>query len=429
MASKIKSYSSMDFYLFASLSISLVIWASLYFMGSRDWGNSFFATSFVVGSFYYFSKGVGHGDLFKESRYYSILFIFQIISLVGIGLQEQIVGAIYLSLIPSCMGHYHSMVFEGISRFDRTRTGLGFFIVPVLGVAIFESSFDGNLLFGQEGIFLTTFLCWSVMTIYTGAGIFKGKKLNLPHLFNGENRVAPKVDRGQEDRLFFHDVINQTHGMNLMLGNRISKGVGINASECRDLMGEIRVVQAQIKDHYKFTHKNLVNNYEFVSFEFAKRWIERTVSSFLPSGLVDSTFVYNGYVADDASYDEKKLAVIHYPSFSRILTNMIKNISEVKAYDVHLEFDFDDSGMILTVKNKVFDQNQNAVNLEHKLRESILNSERNPVLKNELGLGLESISALCKEQGGEFNFYLEDGYWVNKVYLPSPSVTNDQLAA
>ncbi len=429
MSASIKKYGSMDYYLIASFCASMLIWMSLYFFEGRPVIDSFFASTFVVGSYFFLHRGIGQGILFRESKNYAALFIFQIVTLVGLSLQEQVVGAIYLALIPSCMGHYHSVVFEGITKTNRNRTGLGFFVIPLLGMAIFESIFDRQFLVGQEGIFAITFLMWSVMTIYTGSSIFRGKDFSVASIFNRRFSTMDKMDRDRDDRLFFHDIINQTHGINLMLSNRISKGVGVDSTECRDLMGEIRIIQAQIKDHYKFSHKNLVNNYEYVSFDFARRWIERTVDSFLPTGLVESTFVYRGLVSPTASKEEKKKAVIHYPSFSRILTNLIKNISEVKAHDVYLEFEYDGSGLLCTVKNKVFDQEGNVVNLEHKLRESILNSSRNPVLKNESGIGLESISSICREQGGDFHFYLEDGYWVNKVFLPTPHVNGEQLAA
>ena len=34
------------------------------------------------------------------------------------------------------------------------------------------------------------------------------------------------------------------------------------------------------------------------------------------------------------------------------------------------------------------------------------------------GLGLKSIANLCEEQGGDFTFAIEDGYWVNLIRLP-----------
>lgn len=409
-AINIRKNSSIDVYLNISLFVSAIVWWCFYGMEPQKWHQSFFASNLFFGSYIMMREMLGKSYLFQRPSVYSSVFFFQIFSFLGIAFQEQAIGLLYLAIIPAMMGHYHAIVVDHRDYTTRQRTGIGFFLVPLFAIIALHNILPSAINISREAPILGLFVCWSLISLYSGSAQFQSSIGHITKFLQNTHQLPSSIDRGEADRLFFHDVINQTHGINLFLSSRISKNESVSPPQCRELLSEIRVIQAQIKDHYKLSHKNLVNNYEHVAFASIRKWIDRTVESFLPSDLVSTIITYNGL--------DRYSGTIHYPSFSRIFTNIIKNVSEVKTHEVWIHFEHHDRGVVFTVKNRLFEDDQNIVNLEQKLRENILNADRNPVVQGESGLGLESIYRQCRDQGGEFDFYLEDGHWVNKVFLP-----------
>jgi signal transduction histidine kinase len=193
--------------------------------------------------------------------------------------------------------------------------------------------------------------------------------------------------------------------------------LGLTVEESQAVYNEIRLIQSLIKDHFGFVHKNLSNSYEYVSLEFARKGVESLVRSYLPKHLVKCNFVYMGTPAD---------CVIHYPSFSRILTNLIKNIADHSATEVEIVFAAEKNALNFFIKNKVLKLKNERLRLAEDLG-SIILSERSTATAGN-GLGLESVAFLTEKLGGTFQFLLEGDYWVTKVVLPcAPAVSKSPL--
>ena len=406
----LKEMKAIDIYLSLSLLSAMLLFAISGSLADSVYVGYFFSASLCVGSFLIYRELSGKSFLFQRTSVYASVFFFQIFCLVGYSFETSSIGGIYLALIPAIMGHYYAQRVDHSDASLRRRTGIGFFAVAVLCIISVQAFYPATKFLWREVAVWSIFLCWSMGSLYSSSNLFSLVPGRIKSLLSAGNNQLADIDRDRSDRLFFHDVINQTHGINLFLSSRISKGEGISPQQCRELLSEMRIIQAQIKDHYKFEHKNLVNSYEIVSFSSIRKWIDRTVTSFLPSDFVETSIVYAGVDLHPGS--------IHYPSFTRIFTNIIKNISEVKTHEVWVNFECSASGVTFLVRNLIFDSENRTSNIEKKLREQILNSDRNPIIQGESGFGLESIHRLCLDQGGEFEFYLQDGYWVNKVYLP-----------
>jgi hypothetical protein len=71
-------------------------------------------------------------------------------------------------------------------------------------------------------------------------------------------KETPQTNEGDlKEKLFFHDIINQTHGLLLFFGQKELSQESIEGHELKMLASEIKTLQSLIRDHYNFRHKNL----------------------------------------------------------------------------------------------------------------------------------------------------------------------------
>ena len=192
--------------------------------------------------------------------------------------------------------------------------------------------------------------------------------------------------KDNRDHLFFHDLINHIHGMLLFLNYRMEDKKGFGISDCQKLVKELQVLQSLIQDHFGLTHKNLSSNHSYADISFIKKEVKNIIANFLPGKSCKIDFKGN------------HRGEIHYIAYCRIIGNIMKNMSESHAYGLEFVFNFKKDGLYLTTKNKIH---------FGKGKEDI-----------KEGRGLLSVQNLCKEEGGEFLFLREGGFWINKVFLP-----------
>lgn len=204
----------------------------------------------------------------------------------------------------------------------------------------------------------------------------------------------------KREHLFFHDLINLTHGLILFLNQRQSANKNISVDEIQMLEKEIRTLQNLMKDHFKFQHKNLSHLEEsddWVSFNIAEIAVKSLIHNYLPNSSVE-IFVTNEMPQADQ-------AIIYFPIFYRIMNNLIKNMAEAKVENVSIFFKLNQSGLTIKTENKMPDDTSQ--------------------IKN--GLGLESIRQLSIENHGYFNFEVSNGKWLNSIYLPGPNRKSSEL--
>ena len=118
----------------------------------------------------------------------------------------------------------------------------------------------------------------------------------------------------KREHLFFHDLINLTHGLILFLNQRQSANKNISVDEIQMLEKEIRTLQNLMKDHFKFQHKNLSHLEEsddWVSFNIAEIAVKSLIHNYLPNYSVE-IFVTNEMPQADQ-------AIIYFPIFYRIM--------------------------------------------------------------------------------------------------------------
>ena len=236
-------------------------------------------------------------------------------------------------------------------------------------------------------------------------------------MFSFKKKLIRSQDSNQDvqkDQLFFHDIINQTHGLLLFLSSKILANKGVDHAELLMMEKEIKTLQSLIRDHYKGSHKNLVQTYEWVPFSYAKLGIASLCHTYLENVEIKIEFVLNGHDEND---------LIYYPAFYRIMNNLIKNISE--SYCLHVEFVFTmkEAGLFIETKN-LMNKAQGDNSSEYLAR--VILDEKTSSIKS---LGLESIHHMAEEHGGSFSFEINNNVWINKIFLPVKSLKTDKIPA
>lgn len=210
----------------------------------------------------------------------------------------------------------------------------------------------------------------------------------------------------KRERLFFHDIVNLTHGLILFLNQKQNSKKSINGDEIQILEKEVRSLQSLIKDHFQYKHKNLSQTYDWVPFNVA----EIAVNSLIQTYLLDKS----AQIFIRKNFKEENLPV-YFPIFYRIMNNLIKNMAEAKSNEIHIDFKSTSEGFFIETRNQ-YSSAEDLKRISDNLSRIILD-EKTKVIKQ--GLGLESIHYLAIECGGKFDFEISNNYWINRIFLPS----------
>ena len=243
---------------------------------------------------------------------------------------------------------------------------------------------------------------------------------------NKNTHQDSEIDK--RERLFFHDIINLTHGLILFFNQRQSANKEISVSEISMLEKEIRTLQSLIKDHFHFKHKNLSMTYDWVPFSVAEMALNGLIQTYFGEQSVKTFIHLDGKISYERSLEERESAVVYYPAFYRIMNNIIKNMAEAKSCELHFHFNYFENGFLIETKNRI-----NSTDSQKKIADNIsqiILEEKFEELKTHpensgIGLGLESVHHLSHEHGGRFDFEIVDDFWINKITLPVPPSKKD----
>ncbi|MBT3236465.1 MAG: hypothetical protein HN353_10980 [Bdellovibrionales bacterium] len=428
-------------YLDCSLAISLLLWGGLYLTDRTFLPDSFFLSTLVVTNFITWS--VGKISFYKELGVYTqLFFLLQITLLVGMGVEYHSISALVLALFPTVFGVHHMLMHKRKSEYGPLVDGAVLLLITV-GVYIYwQEFFHSNLLLNRDGMFLFSALLWGLGMIYAADGyglqlvMRKGKQASFPRESESDNR------------LFFHDIINHTHGLQLFLRGRVDQEQGISAIECGLIANDIELMQAQLQDHFGYRHRNLASDTVIQPFALLKSDVESIISNFLPSDRVELEIIFKSqsevpdyqptvvpitWISNRKSEDvvTQRGSALHIPSFIRILTNLVKNISDDRSRSVQVIFYDRPEGLTIITKSRLFQSDSSLEDVRRDGVEHLFSHEGDGTnssgLDRSSGLGHESIAKLCQEQGGSFDFIIEGEFWVNQVFLPDQNSSDKIL--
>lgn len=412
------THSLLDLYLSESFFLSIFLWMGLnVFSGHSEF--EFFSSLLLAAHYQFYIYAKGDLDKLDHCLEIPALFVFQIFSFVGLSFSLSVASPLFIAIIPCLAGMYYFLYQDGKTPERAESKSWTLIAIGLSSFFIFQGVKQSEFLNFNEGVCLTVFSLWALGTIYFGNEFFLKQRRSLfKRLRNGKQRIE-EVQVNKE-RYFFHDIINHTHGLNLFLESKILDTKGLTPLDTSRVADEIKLFQTLISDHFGYSHKDLGPSGEFVSFEFAKMGLFNLVENFLGADDIDCHMIFKGDIASDFSYQESKKAMVHYPTFHRVMNNLIKNISEENSKLIEFTFDYDQHGLNITVKNKILSLKENESFLERELEDIILESNVHNLRDRRSGLGLESIHSLVTEVDGSFHFSIEGEYWVSEVFLPRP---------
>ncbi|PIK15639.1 GHKL domain-containing protein [Halobacteriovorax sp. JY17] len=422
-----QTHNLIDLYLSESFYLSIVLWLGLNTYSSSS-KVDFFSTLLLVAHYQFYIYAKGALDKVAHRWELPALFVFQIFSFIGLSFSLSISAPLFISIIPCLAGMYYFLYQDGKTPESAQRKSWTLMAIALSSFFIFQGVKESEFLSFNEGICLAVFSLWTLGTIYFGNEfILKQRKNLFDRLRSGKQKIEEV--HANKERYFFHDIINHTHGLGLFLETKMSEKKGLSPLDTSRVADEIKLFQTLIRDHFGYSHKDLGSNSEFVNFEFAKMGLFNLVENFLGGDHIDCHMIFKGDIASDFSYQESKRVMVHYPTFHRVMNNLIKNISEEKSKLIEFTFDYAKEGLHITVKNKILSLKENDSYLERELEDIILESNVHSLQERRSGLGLESIHSLVTEVDGSFHFSIEGEYWVSEIFLPRPFEFQKKSAA
>lgn len=407
-----------DLYLLLSFAVSATLWFGLYFTQPNFLIDSFFTSTLLGVSFIGFFYGVGYGNALLETKNFGGLMLAQFSCLIGAALEYQSTSLVFVATIPCLMACYTMLSSERSLKGGMIAKDL---IPPLVGVGAylgFATSYRGLEWGVVDLLGLACFVCFTVGTLYWGSALIKRENKSLITSLlrrgNGNWRWRMDHDRQREDRLFFHDVINHTHGLSLFLSQKISSHEDLHTDEVKTLLGEVKAMQSLVADHYGFKHKNLVSKLEWVEIDYAMASFHQLIHSHLPVNT--EIRCHQSGMLDRKNFDRSRLELmIHYPTFLRVCTNLVKNISEHSPKLADFSFEAQENVLRFSFKNKMGHLHEVSRDLDKALSVNIMAADS---VDEREHLGLESVQVLCADHGGSFEFTIVDGWWVANVELP-----------
>jgi len=215
----------------------------------------------------------------------------------------------------------------------------------------------------------------------------------------------------QKNRMFFHDIINHTHGLLLFLEQKKYYSKTIDEKEISLLLHEVKLMQTLISEHFKFQHKNLDEAGEYVPFKTLEQSIELLLKIYFPLDI-NLKVEHRGKIAFYENAEVKNSTSIHYAKVYRILNNLIKNMAEAGSTEIHLIFEYNDSAFVIETRNH-FKSSAEKNNMAEYLGQLIAKD-----YKKGSSIGLDSVHDVVNDLGGEYLFDVKNGEWINKIIIP-----------
>jgi hypothetical protein len=197
-----------------------------------------------------------------------------------------------------------------------------------------------------------------------------------------------------KNQTFLHDLVNHTHGLLLYLNQK--KRIGkMDLSDIEELINELKLMQNFIRVEGEFVHRDISDLDINVGIEEILKISKSLISLYFPESIVD--FKTN---IDHLKYDPSQNLKLNSVLYYRVLSNVIKNISEATPTFVEIIFSYSGEGFLsIETKN------------DFKIK-----VDENSQLR--LSTGLFSIKSLLENIGGSFECSGSSNLWMNSMTIP-----------
>jgi hypothetical protein len=208
-------------------------------------------------------------------------------------------------------------------------------------------------------------------------------------------------DSKKKDSIFYHDVLNQIHSLNLFFEQKISSSQSIGIDEIKMLSDEITVLEKLLKRHFRPEQQMIGDKNPGEPIIKCSELIKTLCSSYFSESC---ELNIEGLEVFELKY------TIDFSSFHRVITNIIKNIAESGATKVELFFMIDKGFLKIGCQNNFSPEKSNKSGPNR-------------------GFGLSSIQTLVKHLGGSYHSFVEGDNWHTAIEFPIFSQEVLQLVA
>ena len=352
-----------------------------------------------------------------EQRPLIVFFLVQVIFYYGLGIATKEMGHLYLALAHAASAwlYFNFFCFSYPENKEKS-----FYLTLLVSTGLIWGTLSPFQFPKTES--LTSIGSFLLLTIGSFIWVTGFSKHQFRQVFKGmmsKFKVAEDSNvqnNEQKDRLFFHDFINQTHGMTLYLNHKLSSESNLSRGELEGLVGEIRTLEKMFQAHFGLKHKDLNVGQEWYHFEKCKASFLKVIENFLPQDKYHKVISFTGDLSEQLASSKRSEIQVHFISLHRILTNLVKNVADHSPSRITIEFGHSQGLLKILFRNEMINKVV-AGDLTRHLENAILQTEKER--QHDSGLGLESIQELCEELSGTCQVYFEDGDWITQIELPT----------
>ena len=401
----------LELYKLTAFISSAFLWTLLFYFDADFFSRAHFATGLLVANYFIYTRTEGLSFYLNETDFYLYYFVFQMMCLIGVSYSHQSPDFLYMAILPIMMTVYHKTMVKNELNLKKD-----FFLYAYSSIfcmlLIVEGYRKGSIYTAPEAISLLTFFLWSFSSLVFGFYMYqKDRRKFLKSVL--KKSVNNNVNSNKNDKMFFHDFINHTHSLLLYLRSKRDDEY-ITRDEVQNLIHEVKLMQETLHQHYGFTHKNIKSGGQFVPFHMAMARVYQLIEAFFDKEeKIDIKFL--GHIKNSGSIEKIRECTIDFIAFHRVITNLLKNAHEAGSDHIECIFDYKDDGLHFTISNSLDRFSQNKMSLDRDLGIHILSSQSS----SSDHLGLESITRVCEDAGGTFEFRLVSGRWISNCFLPS----------
>ncbi|MGB0454695.1 MAG: hypothetical protein ACPGJV_13385 [Bacteriovoracaceae bacterium] len=350
--------------------------------------------------FFHFALTVCHGVSVERLNMLYLAFVPMVVSFISIR---------YFQLAHNDKKNFHDSrpYYYAVAIFALIAVVIISFRQELLNRESFlKANFFDTLIFGLYSLGCFYFFAYDSFSKF-------GKALRLFQKQDDQiSSHGPKYQTGQyqKEKIFFHDLINQTHSLKLFVESYRERGEDVPLEKLGLVSSEIEVLQGLLSGHFSKTHKNISGDNKLVSVQYCSYVLENLIETYLPSSRFTGEF---------KGVDSNGLVPLAH--FHRMMTNIIKNIAEQRSHEYSIIMDVVEENLKITFKNplKIFKVDNG--HLSEYLKKSILNTKAPSEVERideQKGLGLQSIINSSEAIGGDCRFTIENGEWVTEIQIP-----------
>lgn len=402
-----------SYYLLSSLVVGCAFWLyQFYTLDFKLHSHLFLPSLFLVCTFLSYEQSAVIYAIKKGKQFLEMILFSQLLALLLMGITQASVGPMVMALIPFGI----LMLWSFVLWHDQWKTLSMHFVLLVSLVGVLTGIFmkmnstqEGTLMFAFAFMWLTLSL-QSFLTAVRGLG---------PLRFENTSNT-------KKDQYFFHDCINHLVGIKLFLSTRSE----VKKQDMNLLLREVDLFESLFCDHFKLGHRNLNLRHQFIACKDVPELFEMLMESF----LVPRAIAYECHVDSLHPWEQQQLPLA---ALQRIGSNLIKNAVDHGGEKVIVTLSRSPENsqtMILKVVTQLQSPLSTSTQLEHELSRRILSSHsprETLSSKHSIhGLGLDSVTTLLEELGGEMSLEITGREWINHLKIPvqNPAVVLKKAA-